>query len=443
MKTPALLLVPALLGLACGEGMPQSPVAEELRTETAAAAAAVFSGLVRDSTGAPVVGARVTVNGVVVVTNSAGAYSVSVVDSRKGYVFDIRKDGYGPVNEFKTAGQLGQNHVLARAFSVKFDAQKETVVQDPSSGIRVLVPAGSLGSATGVPATGPVTFSVVAHGPNTMLGDWTARNAAGAPVALETVGAMTLSAVDANGNTLTLLPGRILDVRLPVPAAIGGTMPACVLNGTCRTVMWRFDPKTGLWNEPGASAVTAQFSPAGTSLKIIGIRRGNTIDPADGLGSWNADIEHTNPACTIIEFVNIPLSCYNPPPAASVEPGIELGFEQMTSGGTPFSKSQAVRSSASFVVLYNLRGNTAVDLSAEFPPGAPAWCAGNLSITSTPGAAAGYPQYWSTGGRTRFNSGTLTFVGYPKNSAGNIITQADVAAGDHPCGSHVYLQTHP
>ncbi len=442
MKTPAWMLMPALLGLACGQPAPEAPAPEEVASASAAVASAVFSGTVLDNRGVPVANARVTINNILRLTNSAGAYSVSVAESKTGYVLDIRKDGYSPVNELKTEGLLNQKHVLVLGYTAKFDPQRETTLRDPTRNITVKIPVGSLVTASGVAATGSVTFTIVGHGPRDMPGDWTARNAAGTPVALETVGAVTLAATDASGNTLSLAVGKVLDVQLPVPTELGGRMPACVLNATCRTTVWRFEPKTGQWSEPGQAVASAQFNTTGSSLKIVGIRK-STIDPADGLGTWNADIEHRNPACTIIEFVNVPLDCYNPPPAASVEPGLEMGFEQMTSGNVPYGKSATVRSSAAFTVLYNLRGNTPLDLSVEFPPGAPAWCAGNLSLTSTPGAIAPYPQYWSTGGRTRFNSGTLSFVGYPKNSLGANITFADVATGDHPCGSHVFVQTHP
>lgn len=443
MKTPAWLLVPALLGLACGEGPVEPAAPEAVLAQTAAVSSTVFSGTVVDASGAPLANARVTVNGILRLTSSTGAYAVSVTESKTGYVFDVRKDGYAPLNELKLAGQLSQRHVLRAAYLVKLEAQREAQVRDPSSGITVKVPAGSLYTAAGVAATGSVSLSIAAHGPNSMPGDWTARNASGAAVALETVGALTLSAVDSAGNTLVLGPGKVLDVQLPVPAAVGGQMPACVLTGACRAAAWRFEPKTGQWIEPGPSAVSAQFNTSSTSLKIVGIRKSGAVDPADGLGTWNADIEHYNPACSIIEFSNLPLDCYNPPPAASVEPGLELGFQQAQSNGTLYSKSQLVRSSTAFTVLYNLRGGTNLDLSVEFPPGAPAWCGANLSLTSVPGAAAGYPVYWSTGGRTRFNSGALTFVGYPKNSAGANIGLVDVVSGDHPCGSHVVITTHP
>ncbi|QRK12076.1 carboxypeptidase regulatory-like domain-containing protein [Archangium violaceum] len=439
MKRSALLLLPTLLGLACGEAEMSSSTADGTRAGSAALSA-VFSGTVVDNQGQPIAGARVTVNGILRLTSSTGTYSVAVTESLAGYRFDIRKDGYAPVNVFTTGGAIARKHVLAKSFTKLIDPAINNEIADPASGIRVMLPANSLQTPTGALATGRVSFFIAPHGPDTMPGDFSARNSANQPVALETVGAVTLAAVDASGNTLSLIAGKTLDVRLPVPAAVGGgTMPACVLNGSCRAAMWRFDPRTGLWMEQAASP---QFNTMGTSFRILGQRKG-TIDSADGLGTWNADIETVNPACTLIKFENIPLDCYNPPPASTPEPGLEVAFEQMTVSGTPRSKEVTVSSSTSFIALVNLRASTHLKLSLEFPPGAPAYCAGNLSITSTPAPAAGFPAYWATGGITQFTTGALTYTGYPMNSAGNAITLADVVAGDHPCGSLVTFATHP
>ncbi|WNG13705.1 carboxypeptidase-like regulatory domain-containing protein [Cystobacter fuscus] len=439
MNRTALLLLPSLLGLACGEAETAAGSTPEPTRLESAALSAVFSGTVVDALGKPISGARVTVNGILRLTSSTGAYSVSVTESNTGYLLDIRKDGYAPVNTIHTAGQIGQKHVLARGFTKVINPAATTELIDPTSGIWVMIPANSLQTSAGVPATGQVSFSISPHGPDTMPGDFSARNSAGQLVALETVGAVTLAATDASGNTLSLIPGKILDVRIPVPAAVGGSMPACVLNGTCRAASWLFDPLTGLWKEQAASA---QFSTGGTSLKIVGQRRGEVF-AGDGLGTWNADIEVTTPACTLIEFVNIPLDCYNPPPGTTPEPGIEVSFEQNTLSGVPKSKTMGVGSGTSFIALTNLRASTALKLSVEFPPGAPAYCGANLTLNSTPPASPTFPQYWATGGLTQFITGPQTFTGYPKNAAGNVITLADVAAGDHPCGSHLYVQTHP
>ncbi|WP_395833899.1 carboxypeptidase-like regulatory domain-containing protein [Cystobacter fuscus] len=431
MRRSALLLFPVLFGLACGEGTAPSS-AEELQARPAALSA-VFSGRVLDANNQPIVNARVTVNGIIRYTNSTGAYSLSVTESPTGYVLDIRKEGYGPVNKLQMSGQLSQEYVLRKAYTQQISPTANTVIQDPASGIRVEVVANTLRTAAGGLPEGGVLFSIVPHGPDSMPGDFTARNALGKTVALETVGAVTLSAVDGRGNTLVLAAGASMNVLLPVPAVLGGTMPACVLKGSCRTVMWRFNPSTGLWIEQSASP---QFSTTATTFRITGARQGGTIDPLDGLGSWNTDIEKVNPSCSIIEFVNIPLSCYNPL-GTTPEPGLTLNLSQMSSGGTTWPSIATVRSSATYIAQYNLLSNASLTLQVGFPTGAPPYCATNLTLTATPGSTV-------SGSVISYNSGApASAPGYPKDSAGNPIDFQDVVDGNHTCSSHIYIETHP
>ena len=437
MKRFALLVLSVLMGSGCGGG--GEPAHPEEPKVSAQFLSAVFSGTVLDAAGRPVPSARVTVNGITRLTGTTGQYFISVTDSQTGYRIDVRKNGYGPVNEFRISPQLNLVHVLGRAFTKQISSTVANVIEDPATGIRVDLPANGLRTSSGAPV-GTVTFSIAPHGPDTMPGDFTALNASGRRVALDTVGAATLSAVDGQGNTLALAVGATMTVRLPVPAAVGGAMPPCVFNGTCRAAMWRFNRVTGLWVEqPTVNA----FNTNATTFRATG-RQDGVIDPADGLGTWNADIEFTSPACTIIEFVNIPLDCYNPPPGTTPEPGLELSFTQITSSGTPKSKTSSVTSNASFVVLFNLRANFNLDLSVNFPPGAPAYCVGNLTMTSVPGPNLGFPVFSATGGATQYNSGPAALnPGYPTDSGNNPIDFADVVSGDHPCGSHVWISTSP
>lgn len=398
----------------------------------------IFTGKVIDSAGAPISGARITINGIVRVTSSTGQYAVSIVDARNGYQLDLRKDGYGPISELRLTGGTGLVHRMVTGTTRTIDPTKPNTIVDQASGIQVVVPAGVLRSTAGAPS-GAVRFTVIPHTSQTMPGDFTAQNAAGARVALVSVGAVTLQAVDSANNTLGLAPGATLSVNLPVPAAAGGTMPACVLNGACRTAIWRFDPVTSLWVEQPAAAPA--FTNGATAFGVQGLRK-ETIDPADGLGTWNADIEFGTPACTVIELSNIPLNCYNPPPGATPEPGISVTFTQALAGGGTKSKTSDVRSSAAFVVLYNLRPNVDVDLSFTFPPGAPANCAANFSITSTPAPTAGFPFYSATGGVTRVSTGgPWGGTGYPTDPGGAPVDLLDIVLGTHPCNSRVTAST--
>lgn len=435
MKRLISLLLPILLTLSCGESAPTSH-ADEAGANTSALSA-VFSGTVLDANGRPVSGARVTVNGITRLSGSTGSYAVSVTEAVSGYVLDVRKDGYGPVNEFWTTGQVGRIHRLRLAYTQQINTQTQNTVTDPASGIHVVIPANSLRSSVGAPVQ-PVRFSITPHDARTMPGDFTARNALGQKVMLDTFGAVTLAAVDAQGNTLGLVLGTNLQVRLPVPGSLGGATPACVLSGTCRAAMWRFNRTTGQWVE---QAMPTTFDATGTAFTLGAPRDGkSTIDPADGLGTWNADVEVTTPACVIIEFSNIPYDCFNPPPGSTPEPGIEVTFTQMTSSNTPKSKTSAVASTAAFIALYNLAPNTPLDLSFTFPAGAPASCAANLSLVSTPAANLGFPSYSATGGNTQFNTGAAApAAGFPVDSGNNPIDFNDVATGNHPCTARLVV----
>jgi hypothetical protein len=431
-----LALVPVLVGSGCGDVDRDGAGSVELQEKLDSAQ--TFSGTVKDETGKLLAGARVTINGITRLTNSSGRYVLSVVGSKKGYRIDARKDGYGPATELRLTGALNLTHVLGKAFTTNIDPLVTNQVVDPASGVRVRVPANSLRSNNGAPV-GTVRISIIPHTSQTMPGDFSAQNAEGRAVALVSVGAATLQAVDSQGNTLGVAPGQTLTVNLPVPASAGGTMPACVLDGSCRAAAWRFDPATALWIEQPTAGPA--FNTKGTTLRIAG-RQESVIDPADGVGTWNADIEFVNPACTVIEFASVPLDCYNPPPGATPEPGIEVKFTQALSGGGTKSKTSAVLSSAAFLVLYNLRANVDVDLSFAFPPGAPANCTSNLSITSTPGPNPGFPVATPVGGDTQLDSGApWGGTGYPTDSGGNPMDLADIVASDNPCNSFVQVTT--
>jgi hypothetical protein len=415
---------------------------EEVTSTTTAEAGVLsqtFSGKVMSVSGAPVVGARVTINGITRLTTSTGQYAISVADSQNGYRFDIRKDGFAPVTEFKLGGATAELHLLQSGITRTIDPTKATTVRDDASGIQVQIPANVLRSSTGAPV-GAVRFTVIPHTSQTMPGDFTAQNAQNDRVALISVGAVTLQAFDERGNTLGLAPNAALSVALPVPAAAGGKMPDCVLNGSCRTAMWRFNPASALWIEQPAA--TPQFAATTTLFNVRGAREGGLIDPADGLGTWNADIEFNSPACIVVQFDNIPDDCFNPPPGSSPELGIDITFTQALAGGGSKTKTTGVASSADFLVLYNLRPNVPVLLDFAFPPGAPANCRNNITFFSIPAALPGYPQSTPLGGVTNVDSGApWGGTGYPTDLGGQPMDLADAQSGNHNCQSKTFVTT--
>jgi hypothetical protein len=336
-------------------------------------ASQIFSGRVVDANNAPIVGARVTINGIARLTGTTGQYTVSVADSQSGYNIDIRKNGYGPQTQTQPSGVQNQTHRLVSGTTTQLASTGGGLARDPS-GIVVSIPPNAFRTASGA-YNGTVRFTIIPHSAQTMPGDFTARNAMGRNVALISIGAVTLQATDTAGNTLGL--SSSLTVNLPVPASAGGTMPACVLSGACRTAMWVYNPTTRLWEERGASPA---FTNTATTFTIRA-QDGGSIDPDNGIGTWNADIEKTNPACTLVEFSNIPLTCYNPF-GATPEPGIDVTFN--LPGPPVMTVTRNVRSSAAFIVIYNIPANVPMTLSFAFPPGAPASCAASLLLGSTP-----------------------------------------------------------
>ena len=434
----AFVVALSALSFACGDTTTPSSRSEEL-TQELAARSEVFAGTVLDAGGAPISGARVTINGITRLTSGTGRYFLSVRTSRQGYRLDVRRNGYAPATEFLLAGALNLVHELESGFTQEMDPEKDNRVSEPDSGIVVSLPANSLRSNNGAPQ-GEVKLTIIPHSSQTMPGDLTARNRKGEEVAMVSVGAVTLQAEDSEGNTLGLAPGAEIVVQLPVPESAGKNMPECVLSGSCRAAVWRFDPATALWIEQAEA--NPDFNDNGTTFVAAG-REDQTIDPDDGLGTWNADVEFVDPACTVVEFTSVPLDCFWPP-GVPLEPGIEVGFTQALAGGGTKSKTADVLSSAAFVLLYNLRANVDVDLWFTFPAGAPAYCATNMSINSIPTPNPGFPVYTPTGGQTQLDSGApWGGTGYPTNSGGTPVTFSDVVIGDHPCNSYVQVSSSP
>lgn len=424
------MLAPAMLSLGCLEGpdaQSSEPVPAELREGEAALASAVFSGTVKDAQGKALPGATVTINGVNRTTDSAGKYFVSVAEATAGYILNVSKAGYGPVTEFLAAGKLNAVHVLPLATLRQINPTVSNVIE--TADVQISIPANSLVNAAGQPVTGTVNVSIATYAPLSMPGDFTAVNSSGRQVALESIGAFFVGATDLQGSAVNLGQNKTAQVFLRVPAQVK-TMPSCVLQKTCRAAMWRFDNTTNRWVEQNAN-----FSPTstGTNFTLIGgpaSRPGNLVPTNGGLGTWNADIEKTAPACTIVQFVGFDQACYD----------LILNVQLQNSGGTFIPKTDTVGSDALFVALYNTRANAEQEVGISFPAGAPASC-NDFTITSTPAPVGGYPVYTPSGGFTRFDSGApWGGTGFPKDPMGNNIDLTDVLNFDDPCNSRVVFQ---
>lgn len=418
-----------------------APGPEPASAVTDAVTTALFSGTVVDGAGAPVAGARVTVNGVARTTASNGQYTMSVVQATAGYHLDVRKDGFGPVTEFRMTGGVSLVHHLVAGTTFVIAPDVAATLVDQRTGIRVVVPANSLRSNAGAPS-GSVRFTIIPHSSDTMPGDFTARNASQRLVTLVSVGAVTLQAVDSAGNTLGLISGAApLQVTLPVPASAGGVMPTCVRAGTCRAAAWRYDPATALWIEAPTSALTL-----GSIVSVFTTPfKPGPIPLGDGLGTWNIDIEFDNPACTMVQLIGIPDLCYNPLGANS-PPGITLTASQALATTGTKTKTAIAQQNTALVVLWAERPNVNLDLSVTFPPGAPASCAASLMIFTDPAETPGFPMISSTGAQIELSTGapwggtgvpTSPVDGLPLSVASPDLDMDGIP--DNPCHSLVQI----
>jgi hypothetical protein len=407
---------------------------QEQDSMEAASASAVFSGTVRNDQGVAQVGAEVIINGISRTTDATGRYFMSVATSPNGYNISIKKTGFAPLSEFYALGRTSLIHSLKSGHVVSINPTVDNTVTTPS-GVSVVLKANSLAAASG-PPVGTVQVTIAAYDPLRMPGDFTAVNSTGQQVALESVGAVFIGAMDSNGQSLNLKAGATAEGFIPVPSSVGN-MPPCVFDGSCRIAMWKFNESTGKWDEK--SAANIQISATGTRFTMQG---STSLAPqaipvsTGGLGMWNADIEKTAPACSIIEFVGFPSECFGS------SGGVQLNLKLPNSAGTLISRTDTMTPLTSFTVLYNIRANVVQEVGVTFPAGAPAICAKNLEISSSPAPVGGFPVYSQTGGITRFNGGApWGGTGFPRDTGGALIDFEDVALNQHPCKSHVWFQT--
>lgn len=376
-----------------------------------------FTGKVVDASNVAIAGATVTINGIARTTSSTGQYAISVADNPMGYHVEIQKNGYAPQSELYFGTTVGAVHTMIAGNTQLIDPTRANKIIDRASGIEVSLAANSLSTTTGAAPSSPVRFTIIPLSASNMPGDFTAVNASGARVALETVGAATLQAEDSQGRTLGVAANATMTVTIPVP---GGRMPDCVLNRQCNAAMWQFDRLRSLWVQK-TPAVT--FSSTNTVFTTTPVAR---PPDGDGLGTWNADVESANPACTIVFWIADP-SCFSGPGGTFAATLDQASAQPWWSPHTKHVNDQTAVS-----VLYNLFPNeptTEISISGTT-------CT-NLTFSSNTAFTTG--ANW-----IKYDSGApWGGTSYPQNGAGTAVLAADALLGDHPCNSVVEVSLMP
>ena len=223
-----------------------------------------FGGVVRDESGAPVGGVDVTVNGKKVRTNPTGGFVLDLDTKSERYVVNLHKVGYvlnssifqKPVQDAAftlhtcpgqpfSPGQGGR--LLGRVkkgrewVSTRYSVTLKPGSLQEEGGTGGPVPANLLGCAF------PITPE------ETLPGDYTAVDAGGRFVYLESLGALWVELWDpATGKTYNLRPGATADMEIPVHPLQAG------LPGTDFD-FWSYDEPSGNWVLEGKALRSGGF----------------------------------------------------------------------------------------------------------------------------------------------------------------------------------------
>jgi len=242
-------------------------------------AVAHFSGRVSEFGVSPpirVAGARVTVDEESTVTDEQGFFALTAPIAKR-HILSVRKPGFvilsrvfhGSVTDLELELDQPQRTVVP-------PGQGEVLLED-ARGTTVRINVAQLVDATGRAPTVPVNLDLHTFDldrPNALPGDYSALNAAGENVTMESFGCMSLDISDDAGNTYDLAPGTTAQISIRVDEERLPFAPPLI-------PLFRFDEDTGVWHEEAqATLVGDHYEGSVPSFSI-----------------WNIDVYNTNSSC--------------------------------------------------------------------------------------------------------------------------------------------------
>ena len=327
-RSMAVLLLVLTIGQGCERDTPRVTNKEEL-----------FAGTLQNFAGDKLVG-TITINQKSITTSSDGAFSLLVPHAEK-YVVNARSSGYLLSSDVYWRRGHGNLKIQLRPTEqFSFDA-KMPLSQEDSRGTLIKLPADALLDANGQPPSGPVTLNMHTYNLLTerLVGDMSALETSGRPVALRSIGAVSAEFSDAQGNAYNLAPGKkaTLSLRLPPGDSYKGSVP-----------LWWYDTQQGVWRAEGAATV----------------RDGLIMGEVSHFSQWNADFIVENSSCVQIKVDSLWFRKHaeddgNGQMSVTLEARIE---ERQT-----FVKELVVNSAADYHVLYHLENF--VHLRLHLPDG--------------------------------------------------------------------------
>jgi hypothetical protein len=242
----------------------------------------LFEGVVSDrDTGLPLSGATVTVEGIGQTTPTTGGFAIETGRADR-YVLNARKPGYGFVSRVFHASTVGLKIPMRSEPVVVIDPLLEVQLstdpeRTPLQG-NLFIPGNCLVGPEGTLAVSPLNASFYTYDPQEaegIPGDFSAVDADGNDVRLESFGAFGIDVWDASNTAYTLAPGCEATFDTEVPTAMLSYAPASI-------PLLEYDPVRGYWDEAAPPAT------------LVG---GTFQGRVPGFSSWNTDVTFADSAC--------------------------------------------------------------------------------------------------------------------------------------------------
>jgi hypothetical protein len=365
-RIAALCLAAALA--ACGGGggddpapapAPAAPPTSVLGTVETIADTGIVSGVVKDSAGAPVASARLTLGTQTVTSNEQGFFVIERVTPGTDLSMTLGKAGYVPGNTQVTvaAGQQSHLEILLRKVGTTRAAlpgNAEQVVRDTrSDGLegQVRIPANAVVDASGQPVANytveittmlPSDPNYVATFPGRFLGGTTPGSTAN-PAPLLSYGVINVDLKDAQGNPLKLATGARARLTFPVSA------DAKHDPGTATVPLWSLDPASGIWKEEG-----------------VATRTGSTyVADVSHFSPWNLDVLFSNSARKLVNVRGL-----DNQPVVNARVYVEgTGYRQVANTGSDGNATLVVRPGDA-IRVYAQKGTLQSQVITETAPAA-------------------------------------------------------------------------
>lgn len=221
-----------------------------------------LNGVIKDTTGSPVVGAEVKIGNRTVSTDNSGAYSLTLDQSTSDAVVLVRKSGYLTMaREFKvTPKKLHKLDITLTADQVISAFATNAGINDLQvSGAKVSIPANSIVKADGSSYNGTVNVAANYYNPDSIQGAQSF--------------AQPFAGQDADGNEQTnLITVGVIDVKLTDPATGAKldlkagttatlTYPEVSTDQNLPTIpLWYYDEEKTVWVKDGVATRQADGS---------------------------------------------------------------------------------------------------------------------------------------------------------------------------------------